>query len=47
MEIKEIIGGTICMLLFMINLIGWSFIGKVYEDQIRCENGATQFCMEK
>ena len=46
-NIKEYIGGTICMLLMVINFVGWAYIGRAWEDQKRCDNGATQFCYEE
>lgn len=45
MDKKEIIGSIFAMALLVINFIGWSCIGRIYEDQKRCENGATQYCM--
>lgn len=47
MEKKEIIGCTIAMILMAFNFIAWSYIGAAWQDQKLCENGATQYCVEK
>lgn len=43
-EIKEVVIGLLLMPLLLVNVWFACALGRIWEDNIRCENGATEFC---
>ena len=43
-EIKEILIGLLFVPLLLVDIWFACAFGRIWEDQVRCENGATEYC---
>ena len=46
-EIRDLICGIVCMPLIFAVIWFYTAVGVILEDSVRCDNGATQFCVEE
>lgn len=44
-KICEFILGVLTMILFMFTFVAYAYLFAAIEDDIRCKNGATEYCI--
>lgn len=43
-EIRDLICGIVCMPLLLAVIWFYTAVGVIWEDSVRCDNGAIEFC---
>lgn len=44
-DVLEFVGGVLALLLLVVLFVSYLYIGIAIEQDIRCKNGATEYCI--